>query len=68
MAYKGEGKGRAIKAFVGESEESLDNAIRAAVHASRVKPKTRLVVTHIEVVTVGDPNIGSYRVVLSQSS
>ena len=67
MAYEGEGEGRAI-AFSGESRESLDNAIRAAVHASGAEPGTRLVITHIEVETVGDPNIGSYRVVLSQGS
>lgn len=65
MPYEGEGSGRAVTAFVGVSEESLDNAIRAAVNASDVEPGTRLVITQIEVVTVGDPNIGSYRVVLS---
>jgi hypothetical protein len=68
MAYEGEGRGRPLTVFVGESNESLDNAIRAAVHASDVKEGTRLVITHIEVETVGDPNIGSYRVVLSQGT
>ena len=67
MAYEGEGIGRPV-AFSGESRESLDNAIRAAVHASGVEPGTRLVITHIEVETIGDPNIGSYRVVLSQGT
>jgi len=64
MAYEGEGVGRGkiIEEFEGESEECLDNALRAAVHASGVKEGTRLTVTQIEVVTVGDPNIGSYKV------
>ena len=62
MAYKGEGKGRPVKVFEGTSKESLDNAIRAAVQASGVKPNTTLTITHIEIVTKGDPNIGSYRV------
>ena len=62
MAYKGEGKGRPVKVFEGTSEESLDNAIRAAVHASGVRKGTTLTITHIEIVTKGDPNIGSYRV------
>ena len=47
---------------MGESRESLDNAIRAAVHASGVEEGTTLVVTRIEVVTIGDPNVGSYKV------
>ena len=42
MAYKGEGKGRPVKVFEGTSEESLDNAIRAAVHASGVRHGTTL--------------------------
>ena len=64
MGYEGEGIGRAKfeEVFEGESEESLDNALRAAVHASGVKEGTKLVVTEIEIVTVGDPNIGSYKV------
>ena len=39
--------------------------MRAAVHASRVEEVTTLVVTKIEVVTIGDPNVGSYKVTLS---
>jgi hypothetical protein len=65
--YEGYGKGREIRAFEGMSEESLDDAIRAAVGASDVPDGTRLVVTHIEVETVGDPNVGSYKVILSPS-
>ena len=63
--YEGKGKGKAIKAYEGKSSESLDDAIRAAVGASNVKPGTTMVVTHIEVVTVGDPNVGSYKVILT---
>jgi hypothetical protein len=68
MAYKGEGRSRPLTVFVGESDVSLDNAIRAAVHGSDVEEGTKLVITHIEVETVGDPNIGSYRVVLSKGT
>jgi flavin-binding protein dodecin len=64
MSYDGRGKGQPI-AFRGESPDSLDDAIRAAVHASGAEPGTRLVVTHIEVETIDDPNVGSYRVTLS---
>jgi len=66
MAYEGEGEGwvKGVEA-VGESRESLDNALRAAVHASGVPDGTTLVVTRIEVVTIGDPNVGSYKVTVS---
>ena len=66
MAYTGEGEGRVTSVeAVGESRESLDNALRAAVHASGVEVNTTLVVTRIEVVTVGDPNVGSYKVTVA---
>jgi hypothetical protein len=68
MAYEGEGKGKAkfIEVFEGESEESHDNALRSAVHASGVEPGTTLVITSIEIVTVGDPNVGSYKVTVGK--
>jgi hypothetical protein len=64
MGYEGEGYGKAriVEEFQGESRECLDNAIRAAVHASGVEEGTTLLITQIEVVTVGDPNVGSYKV------
>ncbi len=62
--YEGEGEGKS-HAFVGTSRESLDNAIRAAVHASGADHGTVFVVSQIEVVTEGDPNVGSYKVVLT---
>jgi len=66
MAYTGEGEGRVKGVEVeGMSMDSLDNAMRAAVHASGVEEGTTLVVTKIEVVTKGDPNVGSYKVTLS---
>ena len=67
MGYEGEGYGKAriVEEFQGESRESLDNALRAAVHASGVPDGTTLVVTRIEVVTIGDPNVGSYKVTVS---
>ena len=46
MAYTGEGEGRVKGVEVeGKSRESLDNALRAAVHASGVEDGTTLVVT-----------------------
>ena len=64
--YVGKGEGRSVASFEGSSPESLDDAIRAAVGASDVPDGTTLIVTHIEVKTVDDPNIGSYHVVLSK--
>ena len=67
MPYEDEGLARkkVVEEFEGESEVSFDNALRAAVHASGVEEGTTLVVTKIEVVTVGDPNVGSYKVTVS---
>ena len=66
--YKGIGKGepKIITSFEGTSPESIDDAIRAAVGASDVPDGTTLVITHIEVKTVDDPNVGSYKVVLTK--
>jgi hypothetical protein len=65
--YDGHGRGNRITAFEGISEESLDDALRAAVNASDVRDGSTLVLTHLEVTTVGDPNIGSYRVILTKA-
>jgi hypothetical protein len=66
MSYDGEGEGRVrVVEAEGVSELSLDNALRAAVHASNVPDGTTLVVTRIEVVTKDDPNVGSYKVTVS---
>ena len=64
MGYEGEGvaKSKVVEEFEGESSVSFDNALRAAVHASGVEEGTKLVITKLEVVTIGDPNIGSYKV------
>ena len=62
MGYSGNAKTRVLEVWEGESEESLDDALRAAVDASGVEPGTTLVVTNIEIVTIDDPNIGSYKV------
>ena len=64
--YDGQGEGQPITAFEGISTVSVDDAIRAAVNASDVPDGSTLVISHIEVTTVGDPNIGSYRVVLTK--
>ena len=64
--YDGQGEGKPVTAFEGISTVSVDDAIRAAVDASDVPDGSTLVISHIEVTTVGDPNIGSYRVVLTK--
>lgn len=64
--YEGRGQGKSVASFEGTSPDSLDDALRAAVGASDVPDGTTLIVTHIEVKTVDDPNIGSYHVVLSK--
>lgn len=66
--YDGNGEGKPITAFEGISTESVDDAIRAAVNASDVPDGSTLVLTHLEVTTVGDPNVGSYRVILTKAS
>ena len=69
MAYNGEGRGepgpRPGNTWVGHSEVKMDNAIRAAVHASGADPGTKFVVTELKVTTKGDPNVGTYSVILT---
>jgi hypothetical protein len=68
MVYRGGGTGEPHTVFRGESEESLDEAIRAAVGAmpEDTPEGTKLVVTYIEVTTKGDPHVGAYSVLLSK--
>lgn len=65
MAYEGGGKGEPQVAFIGTSSESIDDAIRAAVDATEGHESTTWVVSHIEVERVGDPNVGSYKVMIA---
>jgi len=51
--------------FLGYSRQSLDDAIDAAVNKANKKPGTTFVVTQIEVVSVGDPQVGGYRVMIT---
>ncbi len=51
--------------FVGYSREGLQDAIEAAVNRADKKPGTTFVVTQIEVVSVGDPHVGGYKVLLT---
>lgn len=64
--YEGEGHGEPHPAFRGTSPRSIDDAIAAAVHESGAKPGTTFVVTHIEVETIDDPNVGSYSVIIAR--
>ena len=51
-----------------EAGASLDEAIRAAVHASRAPAGTKFVLSYIEVETVDDPNVGAYKVIITPGS
>jgi flavin-binding protein dodecin len=57
--------GRASDAYEGVSRESLDDAIRKAVHAANKSHGTWLKVHSIEVLSVDDPNVGAYKVGVS---
>jgi flavin-binding protein dodecin len=63
--YDGRGWVEERDTIVGVSTESLDDALRVAVHNSKAEPGTTYVISLIEVVTEGDPKIGEYRVTLS---
>ena len=80
MAYTGEGEAETLTPkfrfdferdpeersyFIGYSSENLDNAIRKAVDHAKKPSGTTFVVTQIEVISVDDPNVGGYRVMLS---
>lgn len=67
FACKREFKGEKVdgRYFIGYSRQGLDDAIGAAVNRANKKPGTTFVVTQIEVVSVGDPNVGGYRVILT---
>ena len=72
MAYEGEGKAEAFEVMegrvaIGYSRESIDDAIRAAVHEADMPSGTRFVVTQIEVESVDDPNVGGYKVIMTSS-
>lgn len=69
MAYNGEGSGEKGpgNSWKGTSKQKIDNAIRAAVHASGAPDNTTFVVTEIKVTTKGDPNVGSYSVIIDQT-
>ena len=53
--------------FIGYSQENLDNAIRKAVDRANKPSGTTFVITQIEVISVDDPNVGGYRVMLTPS-
>jgi len=53
--------------FVGYSRDGLQDAIDAAINRANRKPGTTFVVSQIEVVSVGDPHVGGYKVILTPS-
>jgi hypothetical protein len=70
MGYEGPGSAETgsfmeRRFIMGRSEKGIDDAIRAAVHTADMPPGTTFVVTHIEVDTVGDPNVGGYKVLIT---
>jgi flavin-binding protein dodecin len=70
MGYEGPGSAESIgfmdrRYIIGNSPKGIDDAIRVAVHEADMKPGTTFIVTHIEVESVDDPNVGGYKVVLT---
>lgn len=67
MPYDGEGEGKPLGdgVAVGFSAESLDNAIRAAVHAAGQPHGTWFAVSSVTVQSVDDPNVGGYKVIIT---
>ena len=65
--YEGEGEGKPLGdgVAIGISAESVDNAIRAAVHAANQPHGTWFVVSSVMVQSVNDPNVGGYKVVIT---
>jgi hypothetical protein len=53
--------------YLGYSREGLQAAIEAAINKANKEPGTTFVVSQIEVVSEGDPHVGGYKVVLSQT-
>jgi len=71
LSYKFEGdrefEGEPLEGsyFIGYSRDGLQGALDAAVDRAKRPPGTTFVVTQIEVVSVGDPHVGGYKVVLT---
>jgi len=70
MGYEGPGKaeGRHLMDrhyIIGESPKGIDDALRAAVHHADMPSGTTFIVTQMEVVSVDDPNVGGYRVIIT---
>jgi len=69
MPFEGEGidEGgrRAEDIFEGVSRETLDDAIKKAVHAANKSHGTWLRIASISVLSVDDPNVGAYKVIVT---
>jgi hypothetical protein len=70
MGYEGPGKAEARHLLdrhyiIGESPKGIDDALRAAVHHADMPSGTTFIVTQMEVVSVDDPNVGGYRVIIT---
>jgi len=60
-----EGEEVAGSYFIGYSRDGLQDALDAAVNRADRDPGTTFVVTQIEVVSVGDPHVGGYKVIIT---
>ena len=68
MPYEGEDLeegGRQLDAFEGVSRESIEDAIKKAVHAANQEHGTWLRLVSIDVLSVDDPNVGGYKVTIT---
>jgi flavin-binding protein dodecin len=69
MPYEGEnfveGGRQSEDFFEGLSRESLDDAIRKAVHTANKSHGTWLRLVSIHVLSVDDPNVGGYKVTVT---
>jgi flavin-binding protein dodecin len=67
MAYTGRGKGEPDGEgnWIGTSPQDVSDAIRAAVDAARQPSGTWFEVRNIQVESVDDPNVGTYKVTIT---
>jgi flavin-binding protein dodecin len=66
VAYEGDGKGYENEdgSVSGESRHDVSDALRAAVDAAGRESGTWFEVDSIQVESVDDPNVGTYKVVI----
>jgi hypothetical protein len=70
VAYEGDGKGYVNEdgTISGESRHDVSDALRAAVHAAGRESGTWFDLVSIQVESVDDPNVGTYKVIIQPGS